>query len=428
MKHHRSYTLFFIPFAVTAILMLGVMPGLAQTHYPVPGEIPEPMPMVDEGNDDIINFLLIGSDTENPRNAGRTDVLLIMSVNRTAGTVAMLSLPRDLYVYIPGHRSYRINAAYGYGEQAEAGSGPQLLIDTIRHNLGLRIDYYARVDFNDFRRIVDDLGGIEVVVDCALQDWQLIAPDLDPQFEDSWELVTLDVGVHWMDGDQALWYARSRRTSSDFDRGRRHQVLMRALWNRIQGLSLTAQLTDIWPQVLESVQTDISLDLMLELVPLALSMDSSRIASYTFRPNVEVRSWLSPEGSNVLVPVRASIAELERQFMQPPTEHQLVRERPVVEIVNATGVTNLARVAADRLAWDGFTPRINAQPQNYRNYTMIYDYTGQTKGSSLEALQMALRVSDEGVVSEPDPDREVDFRVVLGGRYLACTHGVLPPQ
>lgn len=402
---------------------------IGQDPAPSPDEIPTPMPLLDTAGYELENFLLLGSDTTNPRNAGRTDVLLIVSVNRTAGTVSLLSLPRDLYVYIPGYRVYRINTAFGYGEQnIGEGEGPRLLAETILYNLGIPIHHYARVDFNGFRRIVDDLGGVEISVDCAIQDWRLREPDLDPTVEENWEMFTLPVGVHMMDGDLALWYARSRRTSSDFDRGRRHQALVRAMWQRIRSLDLLSQLADIWPQVLENVQTDLTLEDMLGLVQLAATLDSSRIASYTFRSGIEVRSWRSPEGSSVLVPNREAVLALERQFVQPPTESQLVREQPIIEVVNATGIAGMDRVAADRLALEGFVPRIGRPAPRYQNYTVIYDFTGQSKGSSLHTLQEVLRVSDQGLIVEPDAQRTVDFRVVLGGNYYACTHAVMPPS
>ncbi len=392
-----------------------------------PDAVPEPMPMLDTGEYDIENIMLLGSDTTNPVNAGRTDVMVIMSVNQSAGTVSMLSIPRDLYVYIPGHEVYRINTAYGYGEHDGTG-GFELLAETIRYNLGLEIDHYARVDFADFKNIVDALGSVEIAVDCAIQDWRLTEPELDPTVEENWGMFTLPVGVHEMDGDLALWYARSRRTSSDFDRGRRHQALLRALWGRIRELNLVEQLADIYPQALETVQTDLQLGDMLELVPLAMALDPSRIASYTFRPNIETLSWLSPEGSDVLAPQRDAIRALELQMIEPPTEHQLVRENPRVEIVNASGSRSMSRVAADRLAWEGFMPLISDEVPAYQDRTMIYDYTGQSKGSSLAALQAALRVRDENIVIEPDPNRTVDFRVVIGGVYSSCTYNVALPR
>ena len=392
-----------------------------------PDAIPEPMPLLDYGGYDIENILLLGSDTTNPVNAGRTDVMVIVSINRSAGTVSMLSIPRDLYVYIPDHEVARINIAYGYGQHDGTG-GFERLAETIRYNLGLQIDHYARVDFADFKNIVDALGSIEIAVDCAIQDWRLIEPDLDPTVEENWAMYTLPVGVHEMDGDLALWYARSRRTSSDFDRGRRHQQLLRALWARIRELNLLDQLSDIYPQALETVETDLQLSDMLDLMPLALGLDPSRIASYTFRPNIETRSWLSPEGSDVLVPQREAIRALELQMIEPPTEHQLVRENPRVEIVNASGSSSMARVAADRLVWEGFTPVISETLPAYQDRTMIYDYTGQSKSGSLAALQTALRVRDENIVIEPDPNRMVDFRVVIGGVYSSCTYNVALPR
>lgn len=398
------------------------------TVTPNPDTVPEPMPLLDEGGYDIVNFLLIGTDTTSSVNSGRTDVLTIVSVNRTVGTVSMLSLPRDLYVYIPEDGMQRINTAYGWGEMnLGEGRGPQLLMDTIRYNLGLEIDHYARVNFNGFREIIDALGGVEISVDCAIQDWRLREPDLDQTVEENWEMFTLPVGLHVMDGDLALWYARSRRTSSDFDRGRRHQALLRAVWQRIRSLNLASQLTDIWPQVLETVETDITLDEMLGFVPLALSLDTSRIASYVFRANSEVTFWRSPEGSSVLAPNRPVMTVLLQQMLTPPTEHQLVREGARIEVINASGWRGLDRVAADRLAWEGFVPTIGQPAASAREYTIIYDYTGQTKGSSLGTLQSILRVSDAGVIIEPDPERTVDFRVVIGSSYSSCTHAVMAP-
>lgn len=392
-----------------------------------PDAIPDPMPLLEDDGYDIENILLLGSDTINPRNAGRTDVMVIVSVNRSAGTVSMLSIPRDLYVYIPGYRVYRINTAYGYGERDGIG-GYALLAETIRYNLGIEIDHYARVDFADFREIVDDLGGIDIAVDCGIQDWHLRESDLDPAVEENWEMYTLAIGVHHLDGDLALWYARSRRTSSDFDRGRRHQALLRALWARIRSLNLVEQIADVYPQVLEVVDTDLQLGDVLDLVPIALALDPSRIASYTFRPYIETKSWLSPEGSDVLVPQRDAIRALERQMIQPATEHQLVQEGARVEIVNASGGASFGRVAADRLAWEGFVPQIAPDRAPYQDRTVVYDFTGQRKGSSLAALQAALRIRDDDVIVQPDANRTVDFRVVLGGSYYACTYNVAAPK
>jgi LCP family protein required for cell wall assembly len=396
--------------------------GAASADTPPPA-----VPVYSLNGRNVTQFLLLGSDTANDRNAGRTDVMVVVAVDYDAGTVSMLSIPRDLYVHIPGHTAYRVNSAFGYGEQEAEGSGYALLIETLRYNLGLDIDYYARVNFNGFQRIIDDLGGVDIAVDCGIQDWRLASPELDPALEASWQMFTMPVGLHQFDGATALWYARSRRTSSDFDRGRRHQVLLRAVWQRVRALDLFRQIGDIYPQVLETVETNIPADVMIGLAAMAQQIDTARIASYTFRPNIEVRSWRSPEGSSVQVIEREAADRLIAQFFQPPTQSQLVQEEARIEIVNATGVADMAFVAAERLAWEGFTPTIADASAQPRQVTHLYDLTGQTKGSSVERLAAILRVEPEGVTRDPQTDRDVDFCVVLGSSYYACTHNVLPP-
>lgn len=392
-------------------------------------DAPTGVPLIDTGAANITNILLLGSDTSHPTNAGRTDVMLVVSVNRTAGTVALLSLPRDLYVHIPGWQTNKLNTAFGYGGRSDyEGGGGQLLKDTIEYNFGIVIDYYARVNFDNFRTIVDQVGGIELSVDCAIEDWRLIEPDLDPTLEENWELFTLPVGVHQMDGDLALWYVRSRRTSSDIDRGRRQQAVVRALWQRVVALDLPDQLSDIWGQVNEYVETDIPLGDLLDFVPLALTIDSSHIAAYTLRINQEITLGRSFDGMSILVPQPDAMAAMMQQFLTPPTQSQLVRERPSVEIVNASGFSDLAQVAADRLALEGFVPQITPEMAPTRELTLLYDFTGQTKGSSLATLQDALRLRDDRVVSEPAANRTVDFRVILGTSYESCTYGVIQPD
>ena len=139
--------------------------------------------------------------------------------------------------------------------------------------------------------------------------------------------------------------------------------------------------------------------------------------------DVTEQSWLSPE-----LCARFRIAALIADIYRPPTESQIVRESSSIEVVNATGLRGMDRVAADRLSWEGFNPSIGPAAPRYQNYTVIYDYTGQAKGSSLARLQSILRVGDDSVIVQPDPQREVDFRVILGGSYYSCTHAVAPPQ
>lgn len=409
---------------VLTVVVLGGADVLAQDDEVVP----VPMPLLDFGDYEVVTFLLLGSDTSNPQNAGRTDVIMLVFVNRTANTLSMLSVPRDLYVYIPERGMQRINTAYGFGENGGGeGGGSALLIETVRHNLGIEVDYHARVDFNDFRDIVNGVGGVEIAVDCAIQDWRLTEPGLDPSDANNWELFTLPVGMHLMDGDLALWYARSRRTSSDFDRGHRHQALMLALWRRVTELGLLNQLPDIWTQVVETVDTDVTLQDAVGLLPVLASIDASQIQSFTLTPYIEVEPGVSPEGANILHINRGAMLSLEDLLITPPTERQLVQERPTVAVINASGVEDLALVVADRLSWEGFVPVVVDGDVPQRRYTSVVDYTGSAKSTSLSTIQDTLRVTDAGVRVEPNAEREFDFRVEVGSEYFACTRNVIAP-
>jgi LCP family protein required for cell wall assembly len=388
------------------------------------------MPLVDEGSDDILNILLIGSATNNPDNPGLSDSLMIVSIDRTAGSVSVVSIPRDLYVYVPGFGMEKINTAYFFGETKQVeGGGTGLLKQTILYNLGLNIDFYARVDFNGFGDIIDAVDGIDITVDCIIQDWKLKSPELDKQDENNWEMFTLSSGLWHMDSELALWYVRSRRTSSDLDRGRRQQDILRALWRKLRAGNMLETLPQTWETLTESVKTDLTLADVLGMSPLALSLDTGDVTYYRFRQKHEVRNDVSPAGQQVLMMQRDGVATLMQNLVLPPSASQVRLERPTIALVNASGVNHMDRVAADRLELEGFHTIVLDEPASPRNYNHIVDYTGATKGSPLGKIQSTLRVTNEGVEILPDPNRQYDFKVYIGAMYQfwTCTRDVIQP-
>src|SRR5215208_917429 len=148
---------------------------------------------------ETVNFLLIGSDRR-PGGSFRTDTMVIAILRPNEGQVSLISIPRDLWVSIPGWENQRINTAYQHGvSTGYPGGGPGLLKDTILYNLGIRIDHTAMVEFDGFRQIVDTLGGVDVPVSCPYTDWHLIDPSFDPEIEGNWSLYTTGPGViSWM--------------------------------------------------------------------------------------------------------------------------------------------------------------------------------------------------------------------------------------
>lgn len=416
---------------VITLLTLLVTRVSAQDASATPEPIPDAMPLVDEGDQDIVNILLVGAATDNPHNPGLTDSLMVVSVNRTAGAVSVVSIPRDLYVLLPGFTMQKINTAYFYGENnLGAGGGFQLLLDTVRYNLGLNIDFYARVNFAGFGDIIDTLGGISLTVDCVIRDWKLKSPELDKQVAENYEIFTLRVGRWHMDSELALWYVRSRKTSSDLDRGRRQQDVMRALWRKVRAGNLLETLPKTWAALTASVTTNLTLADVVGMLPVAATLDTSDIRYFTFHQKHEVKNAVSPAGQSILMPQREAITELLQLVVLPPSASQIKPQRPTIAVVNASGVPTLDLVAADRLELEGF--RATVIEEDYvqpREFNHIVDYSGATKGSPLGKIARLLRVTDEGLEITPDASRDYDYKVYIGTmyQYWSCTRDVIQP-
>lgn len=418
---------------LVALLLAGLLSmSKAQESPPTPTPTPAEMPRVNEDGRDIVNILLMGSATSNgATNPGLTDTLMIVSMDRDSGHVAVVSIPRDLYVYVPAlDAMHKINQAYFLTERATENSGVPALRATVRYNLGLEIDYYARVDFEGFGTLVDSLGGIHVAVDCAIEDWRLIDPDLDEDDPDSWEMFTLWTGLHWMSGDTALWYVRSRRTSNDIDRTRRQQDVLRAIWRRIRQQGMLENFPALWTQFNQMVDTDMTLPDALALLPVVTELDAADVAYYTFRIHQEVeQGYTDDEGRFIFLPNRDAIADLMQTVVAPPNNNRLSGHLPTVAIYNGSGVDGLAYVAAHRLERDGFRTTVIDAYTHPRRYNLIIDYTGERKNSPLPLLQRILSTTNDGVQIDPTPDRAYDYEVRLGYTYqfYACTYPVEQP-
>ena len=277
---------------------------------PVPdasGEGPPPLPLLTDN--ETVNFILIGSD-KRPGGSFRTDTMVLVLLWPKEGQVSMLSIPRDLWIYIPTVGMQRINTAYQSGEiNGYQGGGPGLLRDTIAYNLGIRIDHTAMVEFDGFRRIVDTLGGVDVPVACPYTDWHLIDPGYDPNNENNWSLYTIQPGLDHMDGDLALWYARSRLKSSDFDRGRRQQEVLRAIFNQALKSDSLTRIPQLYNDFSSAITTDLGLADLLKLSIYAPKLTNANIRSYYLRPPY-VSDWITPGGADVLLPNQTALEQM----------------------------------------------------------------------------------------------------------------------
>ena len=381
---------------------------------PQPTAIPTPVPLVEQPGE-TINILLMGTDTTG--SSWRTDTLILVSVNPSLPSVSLLSIPRDLYVYIPGWQMGRINTADARGERVGyPGGGPGLVKATLEYNLGVRVHYFVRADFQGFVRILDVLGGVDVVVDCELRD---TFPDPDTARGAS-DIILLP-GVHHLSGKQALWYARSRWNTSDFDRGRRQQRVLRGALAQIKQLGLLSKLPDLWEDLTQTVQTDLSLDTALWLAQVASRLDTALGVKSRFIDQTTVRGWRTPDGAAVLLPDYERIGPLIAEALAPPDTARARQGVAQVEVLNGTTWPDWAILAADRLLWEGFdVVSIGQAERADHQQTTIADLTDTTKGSPLNLLARILRVDDANVVAAEASDETLDFRVVAGYDYQPC--------
>lgn len=393
--------------------------------------VPTIVPLV-QRDYNLVNIILLGGDSELTTDGTiRTDTMIVVSINRDTNTVNMLSFPRDLYVFIPTPTGMmnRLNVVYGLGEAiGYTGGGFGLLRQTFFYNFGINIHYYAKVDFSGFKAIIDAIGGISVAVDCTYQDYALIGADLPTgavRLNDD-GLYQLGVGYYEMTGAQALWFARTRHNSSDFDRGRRQQQVLRAIWRKALRSVNFNNVGQLWEQGMSILETDLRFEDFVGLLPIGLNLDVSQIRNFTFIPTYHTTSWTAPDGANVQIPIAETVAQLMNDFYRPPSSNQLLLRGASIAVYNGTPNPLWDRVATDRLIWEGFNAVAMGEADTTNHVdTILIDYTGQQKGGSAREIARILNVRPENIISQPNPDRTSDFDVILGANYNSCQGGVV---
>lgn len=345
----------------------------------------------------------------------RTDVMVIASVFPDVPAVSLLSIPRDYYAWIPAWGLDKINTAYPRaGRAAYPGGGPALTKATVEYNFGVPIHYYAMVDFTSYRRIVDAVGGVDVVVECPLHDTYP-----DPESPTGQTDIDLEPGVHHLDGKFALWYVRSRWSTSDFDRHRRQQQVLLAILRQARTQNMLVRVPELWEAYRESVETDLGLRELLTLAPLAGRLDERNISMSFIRGTDVITSWITPTGGYVLVPNQEAVYRLVQGAMQPLSSNRVAQRAYRVGVSNGSWSPAFADVAAYRLGLEGLVvTEIESVPAEPR--TRVIDYTTTAKGSPLYRLISIYRLQQGDVEKQPTDDSALDFRVILGTNYNPC--------
>ncbi len=393
-------------------------PTLTPTPTPTATPIPTPLP-VPEG---VISIMLLAGDRLPGQTAWRTDSIIYVRINPTTKVVGMLSIPRDLWVYIPNHGYDRINTADYQGEsEGYPGGGPALLNETLLMNLGIGFDRYIRVNFEGFKEIINILGGIDVDVECSVELW-----GADPEVPGGWKQIGfVPAGMQHMDGETALRYAQCRYNTPVFDRDRRQQKVLFAIRDRVLELGiagLVPRALELLTTMRDMVQTDLGPSEIVTLAQLVPQVRPSnvhrRVIDLSMAPQ-----WTTPQGAWVMLPDRGKIAPVIMGLLDPPaaTVNMLAQEGARVAVRNGTPAAGWARQVADRLESRGFLiTEVGPADRNDYQETLIFSYSD--KPYTADNLKAYLGVSEENVRHEPNPSGEVDILVILGDDF----HTVCP--
>lgn len=241
-----------------------------------------------------INILLLGADRRPWDRSYRTDTIILLTLNSDLGQVNITSFPRDLYVTIPGFGLDRINTAWTHG-------GYNLVEQTFKHNFGITPDYHVLVEFSSFKKIVDNMGGLDVNVAEAVSDYRA----------GYW--VTIPKGKVHMDADTVLWYVRTRKTTNDIARNRRQQEVLYAIFDKLVSMDALRRAPEFYDLYKESVKTDLTLAEALRWLPFAAKIAETRNFKQFALTYNHVYDYITPGGAMVLVPNQQAMMKVIRK-------------------------------------------------------------------------------------------------------------------
>lgn len=363
--------------------------------------------------DGRVNILVLGIGDPGHEGEKLADTTMVVSLDTRAGKVAMISIPRDTRVKIPGYGQLKINNAHAYGDIPLA---KQVVEDT----LGIPIHYYIRANFSGLKQAVDAVGGIDINVKEAMYDPEYPCDKNEAKMCG----FKIKAGQQHMDGATALKYARCRKGScgDDFGRAARQQEVLIAIRDKAVSagtLLNPSKLTALSNALGGNIKTDLSASNVMRLKDLTAKIDSAQIIKVVFsiKPNgfLEVAS----DGTSDLVPSAGDFSDIQAFVADVFTKAPLWSEEPTITIQNGTTVVGLGGKLQTKLEsaspFIQITSLSNAQT-HYHATTTLIDYTGGKKPHTLSYLEGLLKVKatpPETATKYPP----ADFTIIIGGDY-----------
>lgn len=375
---------------------------------------------------DLLNILLLGTD-ERPDEYGptRTDTMILLTVNPETGSMGMLSLPRDLWVPIPGLGvTTKINTAYMLGElESYPGGGAQLAKDTVGSFVGQPVDYFVRVNFDGFRQIVDLIGGVTVEVPTTIHDEEYPTADYGV------ETFHLDAGTQHLDGETALKYARTRHNDGDYNRARRQQDIIRAVAQQVMNAGMIPQLLGKAPQLLmtmqNSLETDIPVATGIELAQRFQNRAAGEVQQLVL-DNRYGEETFSSEGAWILLPdrtrVRTALSAYFTAIEAPLGAQQVAIADPAavrIEILNGTTLPGAAARTAELLQQQGWqVASIGDADRSDYSQTIVINYGAADAVAAKVSTDLSLEPA-QAQINGLAASAPIDIRIVVGRDMLA---------
>lgn len=362
---------------------------------------------------DRVNILLLGIDKrdDEPINGTRSDTIMIASIDPVTKSAALVSLPRDLWVTIPGCTA---SMGCSFGQQrinfAHAAGGPDMVKRTVANDFGIPIQYYARVDFRGFEELVDLVGGVLVDVKDPVKD------DEYPTDNYGFQRIYYAPGPQLLDGKHALQYARSRHGSNDFSRAGRQQTVIVSLRDRALQLNMLSRAPAMVGIVRESLSTDLTPVQLLSLARLVSEIDRARIGSLVIDTSY-ARPFKGVDGADLLDPDLAGIRRAFESTVRAAGHPEL---KARIEVLNGSGTAGLGQKAADYLTAQGFNVvKIAAAERSDYRSSLVQVLTSDRRAA--EVLASTLKVPVTAISETPTPNAVADIRIVVGQDFRLPT-------
>lgn len=394
------------------------------------GSIPQGQPLQVDGptpepwdGKSRVTVLIMGLDYRDweAGDPPRSDTMLLATYDPITNTAGMLSIPRDLWVNIPGFDYAKINTAYFLGEVNNLpGGGPGLAVDTVEQFLGVPINYYAQVDFGAFVRLIDELGGVKIDV----------KEPMTISILGSNKKVNLEPGIVTLPGDHALAYARNRKTDGgDFDRAERTQQVIIGVRDRILNFkmmpSLIANAPQLYNELSSGVRTNMTLDEVIKLSWMIYQMPPENIEQGVISAEM-VQFAMSADGQDILIPISDEIRLLRDEIFSTSgavgpaavggDEQALMEaEAARVSVQNGTGVEGIAGRTAEWLRTQNINVVDESNADQLYDTTTIFIYNG--KPYTVRYLSHIMGLENPRVYNRYDPNAPYDIAVVIGADW-----------